>query len=38
MEKCLVFVIKIEETSQVEENEEECEDVELKQRAWLGHC
>ena len=38
MEKCLVFVIKIEETRQVEENEEECEDVELKQRAWLGHC
>ena len=35
LEKCLFLVIKIGETRQVEE---EGEDVELKQRAWLGHC
>ena len=38
LEKCLFLVIKIGETRQVEEEEEEGEDVELKQRAWLDHC
>ena len=38
MEKCLFFVMKTEQTREIEENEEEGEDVELKQWAWLGHC
>ena len=38
LEKCLFLVIKIGETRQVEEEEEEGEDVELKQMAWLDHC
>ena len=38
LEKCLFLVIKIGETRQVEEDEEEGEDVQPKQRAWLGHC